>query len=352
MPIAGGEAPSTTELIDAATELEAAGRYREAAQTLEQLPPDQRDPMVDVRIVRLRHQAFSELPRVDRPARPANPPDRFPGEIGAPEVHRSELDADLLAAALHHHGCLIVRELVTPDDAATLRSGIDRAFAEFDDRAPLKPVAATAPWFAVLDVADDRFEAIDPIATAFLRKGGGVYAPHAPRAFVACRDALKRSGLLDVAAQYLGAMPVWSVNKFVLRRISGGAENSWHQDGSYLGTDTNAVNLWLALTECGADTDAMGLDIVPGRQKELAEVGTYDAVDERAISQVVARRLAEENGRPIERPYFGVGDGILFDQFFVHRSDVRPLVRDRYAIESWFFTVESWPGHLIPVVAD
>jgi hypothetical protein len=67
---------------------------------------------------------------------------------------------------------------------------------------------------------------------------------------------------------------------------------------------------------------------------------------------VVARRLADESGRPIQRPYFGVGDAILFDQFFVHRSDVRPLTRERYAIESWFFTADGYPDHLVPVVAN
>jgi hypothetical protein len=346
----GAARPS--DALQLADELEHQGRALDAARALETIDRDQRDPMVDVRIVHLRHQAFAEFtgaPPAD-PVPNSTPEDRFPGTIGAPAIDRDDLTIDVLVSALHHHGCLIVRGLLSPAECAGLRSDIDDAFAAFDDRGVFKPVEVTAPWYARLELAEG-FEPPDPLGTAFLRKGGGVYAPFSPRAFVDCREAMARAGLLDVVAQYLRTMPILSVNKFVLRRIGGGAEPAWHQDGSYLGVDTNAINLWLALSECGADTDMMGLEIVPGGRRELAEAGTYDAVDPRAVSQHVAEQLARESGRPIERPYFGPGDGILFDQFFIHRSDIRPLERERYAIESWFFTAQDYPKHLIPVVA-
>jgi hypothetical protein len=352
VPTAPREARNATEVLELATQLERNGHFREAAQVLERLPRDDRDPLVDVRIVQLRHLAFVEL--ADEPPararRDASLVDPFPGSVGAPEVHASELTAELLAAAVHHHGCIIVRGLLDADECAQLRSDIDHAFATFDDHGPHKPVEMTAPWYARFSV-EGGFELPDPLGTAFLRSAGGVYGPFAPRAFVEYRNALADAGLLDVVHEHLGAMPVLSVNKFVLRRISGGAEPAWHQDGGYLGVDTNAVNLWVALSDCGADTDKMGLDIIPGPRHELAEIGTHDAIDERAISQFVAEELASKSGRPIYRPFFGVGDGILFDQFFIHRSDPRPLEVERYAIESWFFTAADYPRHLIPVVA-
>ena len=340
------------EAVDRADRLEGEGRFREAAIELEQIPRETRHPMVDVRVVRLRHQAFSELDHDPPPqsGRLEPPPNLWPEIVAAPEVSPADLSGEVLTSALHHHGCLIVRGLIPNHECAGLRSDIDEAFTGFDARGPMTPVEVTAPWFARLEI-DGAFEEPDPLGTAFLRQCGGVYAPYAPRAFVEYRNALQRVGLIDVIGAHQETMPVLSVNKFVLRRISGGAEPAWHQDGGYLGISTRAVNLWLALSECGGDTELMGLDILPAHRRELAETGTFDAVDHRAISPHIAEKLARESGRPVVRPHFEPGDGILFDQYFVHRSDIRPLVRERYAIESWFLTPENYPEHMVPVVA-
>lgn len=324
----------------------------QAARRLEAMPSEDRDPLLDVQVVDLRHRAFAAArDAAGPPDPPGEPPaDRWAGIVEPPEIDASALDRDVLASAVHHHGCLIVRGLLTPPCCDRLRADIDAAFAAFDARAPHQPPERGAPWYAALEVQPP-FAQPDPLGTAFLRKGGGVYAPCAPRAFLDYRQALEDAGLLAVVADYLASVPVLSLEKTVLRRISGGAEPSWHQDGGYLGADRDAVNLWTALTDCGGETDAMGMDMVPGPKRELAQIGTHDAVDERAIAQHVAGELARETGRPIQRPHFAPGDGILFDQFFVHRSDVRPLTRERYAIESWFFTARDFPPHLVPVVA-
>jgi hypothetical protein len=340
------------ESVDRADRLEREGRFREAAIELERLPREARDPMVDVRVVQLRHRAFSELDHEPQPESGAfePPPDLWPDVVAAPEVPASDLSGPVLTSALHHHGCLIVRGLIPDDECTASRADIDQAFAAFDARTPLTPLTVSAPWFARLEI-DGAFEEPDPLGTAFLRQCGGVYAPYAPRAFVEYRNALERVGLIDVIGAHQRTMPVLSVNKFVLRRIGGGAEPAWHQDGGYLGITTRAVNLWLALSECGGDTERMGLDILPGPRRELAETGTHDAVERRAISPHIADKLARESGRPIVRPLFEPGDGILFDQYFVHRSDIRPLVQERYAIESWFLTPDEYPEHMVPIVA-
>jgi hypothetical protein len=57
--------------------------------------------------------------------------------------------------------------------------------------------------------------------------------------------------------------------------------------------------------------------------------------------------------RPVCRPRFGPGDALLFDQFFVHRSDVRRhLPGTRYAVESWFFAPSAAPADQAVLVAS
>jgi hypothetical protein len=331
--------------------LAADGRFLAAAKLLETLGRDERDPMIDMQIVELRHRAFAELPREGIPSVNFDPPppDPWPDERGAPVVPADELTAETLAAAIHHHGCVIVRGVFDADTCAAFRDDIDRSLIAFDDFEMARPLD-TAPWYAQFPILDG-FVGPDPFGTAFLRQCGGAYAPYAPRAFVDYRNALERVGLLDLVEQHLGAVPVLSVNKFVLRKVSGGAEPAWHQDGGYLGVDSRALNLWVALSDCGGDTERMGLDILPGPRRELAEVGTHDAVERRAISQTVASEWSAAMGRPVSRPHFAEGDAILFDQYFIHRSDIRPLATERYAVESWFFTANDYPDHLVPVVA-
>ena len=351
--MASQQTSESSDLVAAAEELARRGEFLEAARRLEAIPRDRRDRMVDVQVVDLRHRAFltlRERAHVSEKAPSPPPKDQWPGRIEPPEVDAEELTGDVLRSAVFHHGCLIVRGLLPVAVCDLLRADIDEAFAAFDARVPQQAGDRAAPWYASFEIQHP-FPAPDPLGTAFLRKGGGVYAPHSPRAFLEYRQALDDSGLMRVLEDYLGSVPVLTLEKTVLRRISGGAEPSWHQDGGYLGVDRHAVNLWMALSDCGGDTDAMGMDIVPGPRRELAEIGTYDAVDVRARSQHVASELARETGRPIQRPRFAPGDGILFDQFFVHRSDTRPLSRERYAVESWFFTAQDFPPHLVPVVA-
>jgi hypothetical protein len=350
VPSAAAQTLDPDELLVRATALEDEGKFLDAARTLERLPRSERDDLTDVRIVQLRHKGFVEAqatpvaPRAEAEA----PVDRFPGALEAPEVGRDELTPELLASALHHHGCLLVRGLLAPGVCEQLRSDIDEAFAAFDELGPFK-LSTPGPWFARLD--GEGYEPLDPLGTAFLRTGGGVYAPLAPRAFIEYRQALDDAGVLEIIHEKLNGTPVVSVNKCVLRRIGGGAQPTWHQDAYYLGENAKALNLWLSLSTCGADTDVMGLEILPGRQHRVAQQGTHNAVDERAVAHEVVQGIAQASGRPIYRPLFEPGDGILFDHLFLHRSDVRPLPRERYAVESWFFTADEYPEHLIPVVA-
>ena len=84
----------------------------------------------------------------------------------------------------------------------------------------------------------------------------------------------------------------------------------------------------------------------------LAEMGSLGAVHPRAVSQVIVDRLADEAGVEVARPLFEPGDGIFFNQVFLHRSDPRPLPTIRYAIESWWFAPSTFPDNQIPLVAS
>jgi hypothetical protein len=345
-----GTARGSADVVASATALEVDGRFLEAARLIERLPRTDRDPLLDVHAVSLRHRAFAEFDGAPSAEVPSTPPDLFGDTRSAPEVSATALAGDVLDSALHHHGCLIVRGLVPSERCPGLRADIDRAFDAFDDRGLFRPLEQTAPWFARVE-HDERFDEPDPLATAFLRSAGGVYAPTAPRAFIEYRNLLEDVGLIGVVGDHLRDMPVLSVNKSVLRRIGGGAEPSWHQDGYYLEVEGRAVNLWVALSRCGGDSDVMGLDILAGPQHGLAPQGTHNAADPRAVAQEVVEDLAVSTGRPIERPLFEPGDGILFGQYFLHRSDIRPLPTERYAIETWFLSAHGYPDHLVPLVA-
>ncbi len=334
-----------------ADELERQGRFLDAARCLDGLAPDEREPELEVRMVRLRHLAFRQAAAEPHPTSswPPTAPDLFPGLRRAPEVAASDLRVEHIISGIQHHGCIIVRGLLDESVAAPLRDSIDRAFDAIERARYGETPDRTTPWYVPMDL-DPGYE-LDPMAGVFLLSAGGVYAGTAPRGFLDYLDALRGAGVIDLVGQYLDETPVLSLNKCVLRRIGGGARPSWHQDGSYLGEDIRALDLWVSLSHCGADTDAMGLDILPRPMDGLAEMGGHDAIDPRAVSQHVVDQLSAASGVDVERPLFEPGDAIFFNQCFLHRSDVRPAPRTRYAVESWFFGPSTYPGNQIPLVA-
>lgn len=106
------------------------------------------------------------------------------------------------------------------------------------------------------------------------RAVGGVMAVEAPSVAEALLQFYDRHGIKDLLSAYFDEPPCLSVKKWVLRRSKLPVSSSeWHQDGAFMGTDINSVNLWIPLTECGGETGAPGMDVVPRR---LYEVGTAE----------------------------------------------------------------------------
>jgi hypothetical protein len=345
MPTNSSVAPTTDEALAAADQLVAEGRRLEAITVLTERNRVERDPAIERRLVQLRHSAFVEVPTA--PGRESWPPemaDPFPDLKDAPpEVTPDELTSEVLGGSILNHGCVIVRGLVAQERLDLLMEDIDRAFDSVDEFVEKGAKVETTPWFAP-------FKPDKPYSLGYGRQwvinGGGVWTVDSPRSFFDLMEAIEEVGLGDTIAGYLGERPAISVKKSTLRRVPIDTGTDWHQDGSFLGEGIRTVNLWLALTSCGAD--APSLDIVPRRLDEIAPTGTDGAHFDWSVGPGMVDQVAE--GSPILRPSFEPGDAILFDEKFLHRTGVSPgMTNPRYAIESWFFAPSTYPHGQVPV---
>ena len=182
----------------------------------------------------------------------------------------------------------------------------------------------------------------------WLRTKGGVLTGDSPRATFEVADVFTAHGIDRLAEEYLGQPPIISLDKWTIRR--GEVENGieWHQDGSFLGAEVRALNVWLALSECGVD--APSLDVVPRRFDEIVATGTEGASYSWSVSDEVAAREAGPGGWI--RPRFGPGDALLFDDKLLHRTGGSPgMTQTRYAIETWLFAPAGDTAYLeVPLV--
>ncbi len=119
-------------------------------------------------------------------------------------------------------------------------------------------------------------------------------------------------------------------------RLSG-----WHQDGAFLGSDVRTMNVWVALSPCGGDRPTPGLEVVPKRLPEILSIeGGMGPI---SIAPALLEQVAAD--APPVRPEFEPGDGIMFDERFLHRTYLHEnMSEDRYALECWLFA----PSHPSP----
>jgi hypothetical protein len=315
------------------------GLLKEVAELCERNRAN-RDPELERQILRLRHQAgILRVGRADhKPKDPSPAFDRLPNGSAPPELAASELTPELLRAAILRDGCLLVRGLVSREDAEGLIAGIDAAVEARR--------SATNGW-----TGDGLYEEFAPDPPFILRErgwvddSGGLWAADSPRLIFDMLDTLERAGLREVIEGYLGEPPAISVNKAVLRKIDPDAGSAWHQDGAFLGP-VRALNVWLSLSRCG--DVAPGLDLVPKRLDHIVPTGTDDAIFDWSVAPKVATEAAGET--PIARPIFEPGDALLFDELFLHATAADPsMPNSRYAVESWFFGPSAFPPDYVPV---
>ncbi len=142
---------------------------------------NRRDPQppLERRLVLLRNEAFGALDR--RPGRPSWPPtwpDRFADRRGLVEIPADELTADAIGSGILHHGCLLVRGLLSSVDVAQLIEAIDESFAASDARNSGTPLSETATWYAPFNAPEGY--SITLGERGWVRDGGGLWTADSP----------------------------------------------------------------------------------------------------------------------------------------------------------------------------
>ena len=297
------------------------------------------DAALERRLVQWRHQAFQQLaPSTPRQDWPPVIDDVLAGQPSPPEVAGSQLNCSSLTAGIQHHGSLIVRELITPEQVARLVEGIDRAFSDSASQGGTYVELESTPWYSRFPLPPENFISV---CRPWVECAGGVLLADSPRMTSEFAKLLEEIQLLPVIEGYLGERPTLSIAKTTLRRVPKTLRmTGWHQDGYFLGEGIRSVNLWLCLSHCGEN--ASGLDVIPKRFNHLVETGTHGA----ALDWVVGDAMVDmvSNDAPVVSPVFRPGDAMLFDELLLHRTGIpKQMLHDRYAIESWFFAPSSYP---------
>jgi hypothetical protein len=244
-----------------------------------------------------------------------------------------------------------VRGLMDTARIETMRENIDRVLQARVDSANDAPGAENNPWY-------QRSPSVQGGPVQF-RGGvryttiGSVWSVDSPPVTFQLIDYYRKIGIPELLTGYFGEAPVLSVRKWVVRCAApnNGASSGWHQDGYFLGDATaiRTANLWIALTDCGGDADAPGLEIISGGERTIYETGTRGSPFNWTVGQEIVDEIAQIN--PVQCPRFNAGDALFFDHFNLHRTGFGlNHTKNRYAIESWFFAGSTAPLKQQPVV--
>lgn len=335
----------SSALVDAEA-MVADGRILDAVDHLHRANQARPDDQVERRLAALRHRGFTELATAE------NRYGQWPVPVGdldrseppqIPQVDPAELSADTVRRAIATHGSAHVPGLFSSDQVAWFVAGIEHVLAlrEANRETPHKEHSS---WFASLRLPKEQAQSL---ARNWVGGDGGILACDSPKLLDAIFTAYEAAGLRTVLTDYLGERPALSANKTTLRRARLEGKADWHQDGAFLGAGIRALNVWVALTDCGVD--APGMDLVPKRFESVQETGTGGAIFDWAVGPEVVARLAAD--APVVRPNFKAGDVMLFDDLFLHRTALDPsMTHTRHAIESWFFAPSCYPEGHVPLV--
>jgi hypothetical protein len=307
----------------------------------------QPDAALERELARLRHLAFPEARAAARdvPEWPPRHPDLFPGADGPPAVGPDRFSAAVLGSAIVHHGALIVRGLLSDDQARRARHAVETAYAA---RAALEEPDTTGapPWYEPF-VPEPGYKNL-AFARPWVREGSGLWTADSPRAMARVAEILEEVGVRPVVTEHLGTRPVIALKKWTLRKVlPQEADADWHQDGAFLGTGIRVLNLWLALSDCGVH--APGLDVVPRRLDGVLPTGTHEANFDWSVGPGLVAEVAVD--APVQRLEFRAGDAMLFDELLLHRTAFAPgMTQHRFAIETWFFAPGDYPAGDVPLV--
>lgn len=342
---------SNSKLFEQADQLVQKGNYRQAIALLESAGSYDNHELAK-HLIDLRVQAFSQVNWPDpNPDWPPPHDNRFDSVHGFPEVDASELDVGALRAGIMGKGGLIVRGLMNSDRIQDMRENIDKSLRAKAESTSKKPANKSSPWYRRSNKKQGgpvQFSGGERSAYT-----GSMWSVDSPTVSFQLIDYFRQIGLPALLTSYFDEDPVLSVRKWVLRCIApnNGASSGWHQDGYFLGdaSTIRTVNLWIALTDCGGDEDAPGLEIIGGGDRKIYETGTRGSPFDWTVGQQLVDEIAQTN--PVLCPTFKAGDGLFFDHYNLHRTGFGlNHTNNRYAIESWFFAGSTAPLKQQPVV--
>jgi hypothetical protein len=264
-----------------------------------------------------------------------------------PEIEAREFTVDQLRSAVLTHGALIVRNMFSKATTDALIAAADRVIDACNDPQAKVPFSTYFnPPDNLCNIMPRRDKELGN-TRSFHRESGSAMCVEAPSVAEALLLMYEEHGLKKLLGEYLGEPPCLSVKKWVLRRSKlPVAEAGWHQDGAFMGTNLNSINMWLPLNECGGETGAPGMDVVPQRLNKIASAEGAQ-FDWSVSDSQVSSRFAES--QPL-MPVFNAGDAFFFDHFYLHRTQYRTdFTKLRYAVETWFFGASSFPKNQIPL---
>lgn len=268
---------------------------------------------------------------------------------GLPEISATALNSALLIAGVRTRGALIVRNMLPKQTIPALLAATD-AVTETCAHTTGNKYDGTprSHYFNPPDILREVMTGTElGYSRGFHRDSGSAMCVEAPSVAEALLELYEAIGLKSVLRNYFREPACLSVKKWVLRKSRFPvSEAGWHQDGAFMGTDINSLNMWIPLTHCGGDTGAPGMDLLPIRLEHI--LSADGAVFDWSVK-------LEENSTHLGNtswvsPVFNPGDALFFDHLFLHRTQYRPsFERPRHAIETWFFGSSCAPRNQIPL---
>lgn len=307
-----------------------------------------RDLAADRAKMTTRIEAFRDrLPGEEAPL--LVPTDTTPaGSTGLiPEVPAANLDLSTLRTAILEHGSLIVRGLFREPALNGFIPVIDAVLdaCEKNSRGdPPLPGVYFNPTANMTGIMPNKAKELGNTRN-FHRDSGSAMCVEAPSVAEALLEWYAAHGLQQLMTDYLGEPPCLTMKKWVLRRSRlPVAEAGWHQDGAFMGTDINSLNMWIPLNECGGTTGSPGMDVVPRRLTRIA------SADGAQFDWSVSTSEVSSASGQWQSPVFNAGDAFFFDHFCLHRTQYGiDFSQARYAIETWFFGQSRFPKNQIPL---
>jgi hypothetical protein len=246
----------------------------------------------------------------------------------------------------------VVKGLMAPDTVDHMKNHIDRSFAARAALARGEISEGENAWFSQSRGIPGSPVQFATLGASEMPESGSIWCVNCPPAAFDLVEFYQRCGLPQMLEGYFGEPATLSVKKWVLRSVepNNGGNAGWHQDGRFLGDESiRTLNLWVALSDCGAGADAPGIEIVVGNQRKIYPTGTHGADFDWTVGQGLVNELSQHS--QVVCPRFRPGDAVFFDHYNLHRTGFGDnQAQNRYAVETWFFARSTAPVKQQPLL--